>query len=275
MSKSYERTILGRPVRFYLSSDKGERGYEKGWHGRLSAYLDESCRRVFNVEYHVPSHHYGIAFRANHNDEPLHASFNCGLFGVYLSVSLPIFAKLRDAIIKAWPLDRQSYSFSGRDFSITFHDHAVWWSVGADDMGWSSGTPRWRHGGWHPLGHNMRQGEPELLEERPILVPMEERSYRGKAKLERTRWGFTKLPRMFDRIDYHVTIDMEKGEQVPFPGKGENSYDCGMDGAFGMSCRASSIEEGVGHLVGSVMRDRKRYGGTNWKYEPELEEGAA
>jgi hypothetical protein len=267
MSKSYERTILGRLVRLYVSSYKGERGYEKGWHGRVSAYLDESGRRAVSVEYHVPTNSYGASFRANHDDDPLHASFKCGLFGLYLSASHPILAKLRDTVIKAWPLDRQSYTFSGRDFSVAFHDHAVFWSVGADDMGWSSGTPRWRHGAWHPLGHFMRQGEPQVVEQREVVVPMPERSYRGLAKLERSSWGFGKLPRAFDRVDYLVHIEMLPGEQVPFPGKGENSYDCGEDATLGMSCPGPTIEDGVGRLVASVLRSRERHGGANWKPE--------
>jgi hypothetical protein len=191
---------------------------------------------------------------------------------VYLSAEHPLLAKVRDAIIRAWPLDRQSYSFSGRDFSLSFHDQGVFWSIGADDMGWSSGTPRWRYGAWHPLGHFQRQGEPEVIEQREVLVPMPERSYRGLARLERSRWGFPKLPRHFDRVDYHVSIEMADGEQVPFPGKGENSYDCGEDAAFGLSCPARTIEDGVGRLVASVLRDRRRHGGAGWK--PESAEAA-
>jgi hypothetical protein len=140
----------------------------------------------------------------------------------------------------------------------------VFWSLGADDMGWSSGTPKWRHGAWHPLGHFMRQGEPVVVETREVLVPMPERSYKAIAKLERSRWGFGKLPRVFDRIDYHVDIEMQPGEQVPVPDKGENSYDCGEDASFAMSCPASSIEEGIGKLVASALRDRYRRGGAKW-----------
>lgn len=273
MSKSFDWVVLGRKIHAYVSDFAGDRGYEKGWHGRLSVYFDEACRRAFSVEYHVPSGSYGIAFRANHDDAPIHAALKCGLFGVYVSAEHPIVAKLRDRIIRAWPLKRQSYSFSGRDFSLAFHDHGVFWSIGADDMGWSSDTPRWRHGAWHPLGHFMRQGEPEVLETREVLVPMPERSYKGTARLERTRWGFGKLPRLFDRIDYHVDLEMAPGEQVPVPGKGENSYDCDEDATFSISCPAQTIEDGVGRLVASVLRDRWRRGGARWK--PEASQEAA
>lgn len=275
MSRSYDRRILGRLVHIYTSSMNGERGCEKGFHGTVSVCLPESGRRIARLEYHAPTENYGASFRANHEDEPLHVSFKCGLFGLYLSADAPLLRRVRDAVIKAWPLERQAYTFSGRDFSVSFHDHAVFWSIGADDMGWSSGTPRWRHGAWHPLGHFMRQGDPEVLEERDVLVPMPERSYKGKAKLERTRWGFGKLPRVFDRVDYHVTIEMLPGEQVPFPGKGENAYDCDDDAAFSMTSPGSTIEDGVGRLVASVLRDRRRRGGANWRPGPATAPSAA
>lgn len=272
MSKSYERTILGRTIRAYVSSFTGEPGYERGWHGRAALYLDESCRRNFSVEYHVPSKRFGASFRAGHGESPIGASLNIGLLGVYVSGEHPSLNGLRDLVVRMWPLEKQAYSFSGRDFSISLHDHGVFWRIGGDDMGWSSSTPRWRDGAWHPLGHYMRQGEPELVEEREVLVPMPERSYRAKARLERTRRGFGKLPRTFDRVDYHVTLEMLPGEQIPFPGKGENSYDCGEDAAFGMSAPGRTIEDGVGALIASVLRDRHRRGGANWAPERRPEE---
>jgi len=265
MNRSFDWTILGQPVRAYLSDFKGDRDHERGWHGRLSVYFGEACNRALSAEYHVPSHHYKVAFNAGHDDAPLKASFNCGLFGVYLNAELPWFAKARDAIVRAWPLERQVSSYSGRDFSLAFFDHGVFWNVGADDSGWASGTPRWRSGSWHPLGHLVRQGEPEVVEEREVVVPMPERSYRAKARLERSRWGFGVFPRFLDRASHHVDVEMLAGEQVPVPGKGENSYDCDEDAVFSHSTRADTIEDGVGSVVASVLRRRRRYGGTSWK----------
>jgi hypothetical protein len=272
---TYKR-ILGRIVSFYHHSYKGDRGYEKGWHGRVAIGIDadpegeRQAKTAIDVEYHAPCRSYGVSFKASHDEDPLKASFTCGLFGLYFGVErMPMLSKIRDAIVRAWPLAEQMSKFSGREFSLRFFDHAVWWSIGSDDMGWSSKTPRWRHGSWHPLGFYMRQGEPELLETRPVVVPMQERSYQGTAKLERTRWGFTRLPRLFDRTDYHVDITMAPGEQVPFPGKGENAYDCGEDASFGMSMPARTIEDGIGRFVGSVLHSRVRHGGTKWTPEAE------
>lgn len=265
MSKARDLVIFGRKIRTYLSEfdDEG-----KGWHGRLSVRPgDDSLRWGAQVEYHVPSRHYSVRFCAS-SDRPLSASVNVGLFGFYLSAEHPALERIRNAVVRAWPLPRAVYSFSGREFSVSFHDHAVFWSLGADDMGWDAQTPEWRQGAWHPLGFFRRQGEVELVDEREVLVPMPERSYRAKARLERTHWGFDKAPRRFDRVERHVTIEMLDGEQIPFPGKGENSWDCGDDATFSLSCRANTIEDGVGRLVASVLRSRRRHGGANWAPAP-------
>ncbi len=272
MSRSFDLRLLGRNVRVYLSDFKGDLGYEKGLHGRASLWLDESSNRVAGLEWHIPTRSFGTRISVGHDDSPFNASLSTLIFGLYASVDAPWLRIARDKILKWLPSD-MGRNYSGRKFSVSVHDFAVWWSLGVDDMGWTSKRPRWRDGCWHPLGHLMRQGEPREVEERAVLVPMPERSYRASARLEQTRWGFTKLPRFFDRIDYHVDLKMAEGEQIPFPGKGESAHDCGDDAAFGIYGPARTIEDGVGRMVASVMRSRVRHGGTNW--QPEKPEAAS
>jgi hypothetical protein len=62
-----------------------------------------------------------------------------------------------------------------------------------------------------------------------------------------------------------ANLDIERG--VPTPGKGENSWDCGQDATYGLTCPASTVEEALASLRASVMRDRERYGGKDWKPE--------
>lgn len=260
-----EWSILGHVVSMYRSSFEGERGYEKGFHGRVSAHVCDAGERVLataRVEYHAPTNHFGARVSLGHDDEPMKASLQLLAAGVYLSADHALIRRLRQTVCDAFP-DKVS-KYSGRELSLSVHDTAVWWCVGADDMGWSSNTPRWMKGSWHPLGFHMRQGEPELVEEREVLVPMSERSYRAVARLTTARWGFTKLPRYFDRIGRSVNIEMLDGEQIPCPGKGENSWDCGEDATFSMSATGDTIEDGIGRLVASVLRSRRRYGGPAW-----------
>jgi len=175
---------------------------------------------------------------------------------VTLGVQVPLVAQFWLSI----DLLNMCWRGPSRALDISIHDSALYWKLFAPMNSWSSSTPRRVDGSWHPLGFHMRQGKVEVLEERDVLVPMTERSYRARAKLTRSRWGLTRLPRAFDRARTHVDIDMLEGEQIPFPGKGENSWDCGDDATFSMHCPALSIEEGIGVLVGSVLRNRHRRG---------------
>lgn len=154
--------------------------------------------------------------------------------------------------------------------SLTLHSGALWWKLWTPTMEWSSKTPRWRDGSFDFADFFLGRAKcsHQTIEEREILVPMPEKSYPATATLAEWVW---KRPRWFAKRLKRVSIDIPGG--IPFPGKGENSWDCGDDATFGITtgeCR--SIAEGVGQLVGSVLRDRVRNGGWDdwtWKRQEE------
>jgi hypothetical protein len=89
-----------------------------------------------------------------------------------------------------------------------------------------------------------------------VMVPMPEGSYRASVEIvevtcRRPRWPF---PRRYMR----ARVDIPAG--IPHAGKGENSWDCGDDATYGISCPASYVEEAVAKLVESVLCSRKEYG---------------
>lgn len=59
------------------------------------------------------------------------------------------------------------------------------------------------------------------------------------------------------RTHRYVDVKVEGG--IPCEGKGENSWDCGMDGVFGTG--GATLEEGIGNYVKAVLRNREAYGG--------------
>lgn len=70
------------------------------------------------------------------------------------------------------------------------------------------------------------------------------------------------LGKVRDRImgpNRHRYIKLEVPGGIPVEGKGENSWDCGMDGIFGTS--GKTVAEAVGNCARSVLRYRERYGG--------------
>lgn len=131
-----------------------------------------------------------------------------------------------------------------------------------DCKGWNG--PHWY---WWPL--NTLLGKPvynsKPLTERPVVkqVLMPEASYPVTVTLTEDTWQRPRWP--WPTVVRRAQIECPGG--IPKPGKGENSYDCGEDGTYGLTCPASTVEEALEHLKASVMRDRERYGGKDWKPE--------
>lgn len=130
-----------------------------------------------------------------------------------------------------------------------------------------------KHWYWWPL--NTLLGKPEYnsrpLLERPerrrILMP--EAAYPVDVMLTEDTWKRPRWPRAI--VVRRANIECPGG--IPTPGKGENSWDCGEDATFGLTCQAESVEEAIDRLKASVMEDRERYGGKDWL--PEKARGLA
>jgi hypothetical protein len=147
-----------------------------------------------------------------------------------------------------------------REYGIAFHNGSLWWRWGADIMGWDSRTPKWRDCCFHVsewiLGSRTSEVA-EILEEREIQIPMPEGCYPAKARLEmRVQRGRFRT-RRWRCVNLDV-VDTKGG--IPHDGKGENSWDCGSDGTYGVYMHVDSIEQAIGNLIASSLRDRARYG---------------
>jgi len=117
----------------------------------------------------------------------------------------------------------------------------------------------WRRGSFHfdTFFLGKTTCNKEVLEEREILIPMPEKSYKAHAKLILYTWT---RPRWFAKTMKRVEIDIPDG--IPMEGKGTAAHNCGRDATFMMTTgRCNSIPRGVGVLVGSCLADRVRYGG--------------
>lgn len=174
----------------------------------------------------------------------------------------PLVRRLTKALL---PVHGDGYSF--RD--------PRWWKVSLDDglLSWNfwASDPM---GGYGPRGRPPRHREgmfnikrwvygssrysEEFLESGVIPVVLPEGVYAANYRLVRRTdaWPRLKRPKTMLRGD----IEIPGGVYVP--GKGENSYDCGDDAKFSMSCPASTAAELVGEFVKSVYATRLRYDGT-------------
>lgn len=157
--------------------------------------------------------------------------------------------------------------------SLSVHDSSLWWQFGGNSFGdWSRDTPKWKHGNFNFgdffLGDvKYTEGSPEIQK---VKIPMPEGAYDATVTLREDRW---ERPRWKTLRLRRASVDVPLG--IPFPGKGENSWDCGEDAVFGLSCCADTVEEAIGKQVETVLRNRRRYGGNVMLKYPSPEERAA
>jgi hypothetical protein len=213
-----------------LNEKHGKTGFP--WHGR--AWFGE-----FHVEWKLPTRSVRLNF--HRDDEGATVGIACLLFAFWFGWS----------------------RFSARDdreCQITVHHGCLWVALWRDPSGTSSrqNDPWWRHQHCFDFADfflGRQTHSKETVETRDVLIPMPEGSYPATVEFVRAKW---KRPRWFALVKTCADVKIPKG--IPFEGKGDNSWDCGEDATFGMWTPAASIEEAIGKVVSSVLRDRNRYG---------------
>lgn len=180
---------------------------------------------------------------------------------ITVSVALPPVALWLH--FEGLPWRRLWNALDGRTLKLSIHDWALWWVLWKDDSSWSSHTPRWRQGCWHPLdtflGRWRYSCRPLRLER--VVIPLPEGAIEGEVKMELATWKRPRWP--WPRTMVRATIKPDRAAVVP--GKGENSWDCGDDAIYELTCSAKSPAEAVAAYVTAVLRDRERYGGRNYQ----------
>ena len=190
------------------------------------------------------------------NDEGIMFQFAPALFAMYLTFN----TRLSRAIAK-----RILPDYEGRRIGIRVFDWALWWDGWAPTMSWNSKDPWWLHFSWHPLDtfFGRMKYESTELSRTETVIPMPEKSYPCVVVMTADTWKRPRLPWYSHKIT-RAKIDCKEG--VPFPGKGENAWDCDDDASHGLTCPAKTVEQGIAAFVESVLRSRRRYGGSvNWK----------
>lgn len=183
-----------------------------------------------------------------------------------------VFAMLYVSLEHPWVMKFARAYDSEREIGFRIHDGAIWWMLWSSQMSWSCTTPRWRNGCFHVddflLGKQRYSSQ--VLNSELVDIPLPERAYRATAIQTIATW---KRPRWFARMLNRIEFKMLEGEQIPIPGKGENSYDCDEDATYSISFPGNDIEEGIGHVVADILTTRRRRAGRNWrpeKHEQEL-----
>lgn len=268
---------------------------------RLSGYPGTRALRVEWSFGRAWDRAWGLGLDLDAGEGDVTLGVNLGpLAGVYLSHTMPGWVRrllprhVYDYRTPDNPKGSHGSYPEDREISLKIHDQALWWSFWNSPHEWSSQTPRWRHGSWHwwdtvlgrtrcnvcvlggdgvwhPYEAVRIDGGLSMLVDPPgahrlITIPMPEGVYPATIKTERRIWTRPRWPwwplRM-ERVSHMIDCDIG----VPFPGKGENSWDCGEDSLHGAGADGSEADA-IGRFVASVLDNRRRYGGTRCAEEP-------
>lgn len=232
------------------------------WHRRGS---DESMGACFSVCWNLfsPSCHARFKVEPHGGDE----SFSCSFaipFIIALYFGFEGF-KWIDALA-LWLLPRREGDrrwWEGRECALSVHHATIWWSVWHTADSWESGTPWWQYGCFHFW--DFLAGKPKyssrILSEHAVELAFPEGVYSAKVQLKEAQWV---RARWFTQRWCNAEVTLEKPPAVP--GKGENSWDCGEDAIYSLSCPAATLEEAMAKYTEAVYNSRRRHGGSvNWK----------
>lgn len=200
-------------------------------------------------------HGWGVVFGRNGSDSDV------GL-DVYAGRILSMWARLRAPRTRRF---RDPNSYNTWHYGVRIRPHGMaWFEVlwHHDPMGSSRAPGRWTVNKHKFLGK--QRSEKELLDFGVCQIPMPEGVYPAEWKRERFVSRYVgRLGKLRDRLvgprigDPSYWISIPGG--IPVQGKGENSWDCGMDGIFGTG--GPTLETAIGNVVAAATRGRQRYGG--------------
>jgi hypothetical protein len=218
-------------------------------------WLHFSGRSCIAVEFYWWKASFGLAFGPD--DEGWNASFRAPPLALYLSIEGMGLWQPRKKCIATWDGNREFWIPDSREFSVSVSDWSIRLGIWERWGEWRKADPWWIRGVHIDLrdlvlGRQKCKTE-ELAAGIPCQVPMPEGIYHAIAKIERRTW---KRKRWLSHSRTSAWLDIPKG--IPHAGKGENSWDCGDDGLFGIG--GDTIEDAVKRARESVLESRRKYG---------------
>lgn len=232
------------------------------WYGRAWIHIRAKSNQEIelNWEWNFWSHFCGLSFNVDNLEH-----------GIQLHVAFPpvsLWFSVNGILSREWV--RKRLGLSDREISLNIHDWSIYWMLWADPNIWTREIPRWKQGSFNLpnffLG-KLDHWETELSTHE-VEIPLPEGNYPATVRLVDGVW---KRQRWFAR---HLRLaDVKMHKPAPFPGKGENSWDCGEDALYSLHCKAKTIEQAISAYVEAVLRNRRRYGGNAMmKYPPPIVE---
>lgn len=183
-----------------------------------------------HAEWCIPSwHSWEVEVSLNHyGDTAVGISMGLGLFWLHICTENRKLYRWLEPITKR---KDQKYT-NGRVVGISFHDRTLWLKLWSDPMEHRRVDPKW----WDTAVHfddlilGKVQYTRETLKEGETEIHMPEGTYPASYKVEKATWRRPRWP--WSKTLTDVWFDIPVG--IPHDGKGENSWDQGMDATFGI-----------------------------------------
>ena len=254
-----------RPWRFFSIDETADgRGSKARLHRRWF-FTSADDRIDGHVELVVLGGEYrfgwGFQFGRNGSDSDVGLDLHAGRLGnLYLRLRSPWTSWLNI------PQGRPDWA-SARHTGITvLPGDGVWIRGTFEDVDghWRSGQPWWRAWSFGRVDVLGRSKMTTLqVDGGRTSVPMPEGVYQAtwnevSTVTRHKRWPGTWVDAVRGPGRHrYFTVEVEGG--IPVQGKGEDSWNCGMDGLF--SCSGPTLEAAIGNMVAAALRGRRRYGG--------------
>lgn len=251
---------------YVIHSDRAKDRGEPWWRGSRVGYYDDAHKVEASVEWTLLGrHNFGIGFQLGHNGGESDIGLN-----IYLGRLASIWMRLRSPWTKWANIDKDAKPswYEARHTGIRFFPYDGCWVrlevENYDGSGPRNTRPWWRE--WRFGSHEFWGGTDCVTEKGAtgeVAIPLPEGNYTGLWTEEVRTWRHRRFPgTLRDRImgaRTRKSVDIKIEGGIPIEGKGENSWDCGMDGLFGTG--GATVEDAVANCVRSVLRMRKDYGG--------------
>lgn len=166
--------------------------------------------------------------------------------------------------------------YDTRVFSFNVSLEEIRWQFWDKQHHWSSTQPWWytQTLNYKRFFFGQSQCTEEIIGSGTCLVPIPEKNYPATYEITRYRnlykrpIGVLRDLLFGGRVHYGTQIN--PGENIPIPGKGENSWDCDDDAIHSISIGGRSVDEAISKMVESALSTRRRYGGEHMSIKKDM-----
>lgn len=246
------------------------------FHFRGSIYYGEKHKRA--IGYEVCSGP-ALSFEITHGEAGYDSYSTCLSLGlifvkIYLTFPLPKWTYETKKCIATWDNNKEFYLVQGRRYGFYWYDWTFWWSFRSKIHESSSSDPKWMR--FNFCIPDFLFGRVEVISNEVLSAENVKFKLSGKEfVMNKIIWERRRLLRRHIPMSLYsqewYSVNMEIDNPPMRSGKGENSWDCGNDGTYGLSASwkfnkpkwdnvAESKKLAVAYYVEGVLKDAKKYG---------------